>query len=61
MAELEESRRKLAILQMQKHGTSVMNASVISAVNGSNSPDKPADRTVGLQELKNSVEEAKVS
>ncbi|KAG1342663.1 putative E3 ubiquitin-protein ligase BRE1-like 2 [Cocos nucifera] len=59
MAELEESRRKLAILQMQKHGTSVMNASVASAVNGSNSLDKPADRTVGLRELKNSVEEAK--
>ncbi|XP_010936987.1 E3 ubiquitin-protein ligase BRE1-like 2 isoform X1 [Elaeis guineensis] len=59
MAELEESRRKLAILQMQKHGTSVMNASVASAVNGSNSPDKPADRTVGLRELKISVEEAK--
>lgn len=60
MAELEESRRKLVALQMQKHGASVTNPSVVNAVNGNNSSDKPADRTMGLRELKESVEEAKV-
>ena len=60
MAELEESRRKLVSLQMQKHGASVMNPSVSNAVNGSNSSEKFADRNMGLRELKESVEEAKV-
>ncbi|KAJ6812009.1 E3 ubiquitin-protein ligase BRE1-like 2 [Iris pallida] len=59
MAELEESRRRLVVLQMQKHGTPLMNASVVNAVNGNNSLDKTADRTMGLRELKESVEEAK--
>lgn len=60
MAELEESRRKLVALQIQKHGTSVMNASVASVVNGNSSSDAAGDKTMGLRELKESVEEAKV-
>ncbi|XP_072991571.1 E3 ubiquitin-protein ligase BRE1-like 2 isoform X1 [Typha latifolia] len=59
MGELEESRRKLVILQMQKHGASMINASLANAVNGNNSPDKPTDKSRGWQELKDSVEEAK--
>ncbi|THU49235.1 hypothetical protein C4D60_Mb06t07410 [Musa balbisiana] len=59
MAELEESRRKLAILQMHKHGASTTHASIANAANGSSSPDKSADRTMGLKDLKDSIEEAK--
>lgn len=60
VAELEESRRKLVALQMQKHGASMTNLSVVNAVNGNNSSDKTADRTIGLRKLKELVEEAKV-
>lgn len=57
MAELEETRRKLAIMQMHMHGASTTHASI---ANGSSSPDKCADRTMGLKDLKESIEEAKV-
>ncbi|XP_058108518.1 E3 ubiquitin-protein ligase BRE1-like 2 isoform X2 [Magnolia sinica] len=59
MAELEESRRKLVNLKMQKDGVSGVHVPLLGTVNGGNSPDKPADRTMGLRELKDSVEEAK--
>lgn len=64
MAELEESRRKLVSLKMQKDMASGMHSLVPGAimVNGSVSPEKkPADRTMDLQELKDSIEEVKVS
>ncbi|XP_042514647.1 E3 ubiquitin-protein ligase BRE1-like 2 [Macadamia integrifolia] len=60
MAELEESRRKLVNLKMQKDGTSGVHVPVQNAVNGSMSPEKPVDRTMGLRELKDSIEEAKI-
>ncbi|KAJ4724084.1 E3 ubiquitin protein ligase [Melia azedarach] len=63
MAELEESRRKLVSLKMQKDMASGMHSLVPGAitVNGSVSPEKkPADRTMDLQELKDSIEEVKV-
>ncbi|KAJ8642076.1 hypothetical protein MRB53_018770 [Persea americana] len=60
MTELEESRRKLVNLKMQKDGVADVHISVLSAVNGVSSPDKSADRTMGFRELKESVEEAKV-
>lgn len=60
MTELEESRRKLVNLKMQKDGAADVHISVLSAVNGVSSPDKSADRTMGFRELKESVEEAKV-
>ncbi|XXG65881.1 hypothetical protein AAC387_Pa05g3480 [Persea americana] len=60
MTELEESRRKLVNLKMQKDGVADVHISVLSAVNGVSSPDKPADRTMGFRELKESVEEAKM-
>lgn len=60
MAELEESRRKLVALQMQKHGSSAMSTSIASAANGNTLSDKAGDRTMGLKELKESVEEAKI-
>jgi E3 ubiquitin-protein ligase BRE1 len=60
MAELEESRRKLVSLKMQKDAAMGMNSSNADAVNGNLSPEKPADRAMGLSELKNSIEEAKV-
>ncbi|XP_043691971.1 E3 ubiquitin-protein ligase BRE1-like 2 [Telopea speciosissima] len=60
MAELEESRRKLVNLKMQKDGTSRVHVPVQNAVNGSMSPEKPVDRSMGLRELKDSMEEAKI-
>ncbi|XP_077240995.1 histone mono-ubiquitination 2 isoform X2 [Tasmannia lanceolata] len=59
MAELEESRRKLVNLKMQKDGAYGMHIPVFNVANGSSSPDKPVDKTRGLRELKDSVEEAK--
>ncbi|MQM12666.1 hypothetical protein Taro_045585 [Colocasia esculenta] len=59
MAELEETRRKLVSLKMQKDGLSRVHSSSFSVINGSNSPDKPPEKTLGLRELKDSVEEAK--
>jgi hypothetical protein len=60
MAELEESRRKLVILQLQRHGGSLMNMSGPNAVNGAVSADKSSDRNMGWGDLKDAVEEAKV-
>lgn len=61
MAELEESRRKLFTLKMQKDVASgVLHTSVSGAVNGSLSPEKPGDRTMGLRELKDSIDETKI-
>ncbi|KAL0389841.1 UNVERIFIED_CONTAM: E3 ubiquitin-protein ligase BRE1-like 2 [Sesamum calycinum] len=66
MAELEESRRKLINLKMQKDGISGMQVPipipviVPNAVNGSVSPEKPADRSKRLRELKESIEDIKV-
>ena len=60
MAELEESRRKLVSLKMQKNIASGMHASTPVAANGSLSPEKPADMTMGLREIKDSIEETKV-
>jgi len=37
-----------------------MNSSNADAVNGNSSPEKPAERAIGLSELKNSIEDAKV-
>lgn len=59
MAELEESRRKLVILQLQKSGASAMIYSGFSAINGS-TPVKLADRSINLSQLKESIEEAKI-
>lgn len=65
MADLEESRRKLAVLQMKKHGTSVFNVpSVTSMVNGNALPDKVSgndtNTSMDWKELEEAVDEAKV-
>ncbi|XP_057785578.1 E3 ubiquitin-protein ligase BRE1-like 2 [Salvia miltiorrhiza] len=66
MGELEESRRKLISLKMQKDGISGMHVPipvpviVPNLVNGTVSPEKPADRSKRLRELKESIEEIKV-
>uniref|UniRef100_A0A5B7BKN1 E3 ubiquitin protein ligase n=1 Tax=Davidia involucrata TaxID=16924 RepID=A0A5B7BKN1_DAVIN len=60
MAKLEESRRKLINLKMQKDVVSGVQSPVLGAVNGNLSPEKPADRTMGLRELKDSIEETKI-
>lgn len=60
MIELEESRRKLVNLKMQKDGASGVQTPVSCAVNGSLSPEKSADRTMGLRDLKDSIEETKI-
>ncbi|KAK3146977.1 hypothetical protein QOZ80_3BG0276090 [Eleusine coracana subsp. coracana] len=58
IAELEESQRKLVVLQLQRHG-SLMDASAANNVNGSVSTDKSSDKSMSWQELKDAVEEAK--
>lgn len=60
MAELEESRRKLVILQLQKKGASAMTYSLVSSINGGSTIGRLADRTITLRQLKDSIEEAKV-
>ncbi|XP_047156220.1 E3 ubiquitin-protein ligase BRE1-like 2 [Vigna umbellata] len=60
VAELEESRRKLVNLEMQKDTSIGMNSPNADAVNGNLSPENIADRTMGLRELKDSIEEAKI-
>ena len=60
MDELEVSRRKLVNLKMQKDAAMGMNSYNADAVNGNFSPEKPAERAIGLSELKDSTEEAKV-
>lgn len=60
MAELEESRRKLVNLKMQKDRIAIVQSPVPFAVNGSISPENTVDKTMGLRDLKDSIEEAKV-
>ncbi|XP_076894352.1 E3 ubiquitin-protein ligase BRE1-like 2 [Bidens hawaiensis] len=60
MAELEESRRKLVNLQMQKDRSSVVQTPVPCNTNGSISPENTADKTMGLRDLKELIEEAKI-
>ena len=60
MAELEESRRKLVNLMQKGVAPSVQTPVSGGAVNGNLSPEKPADRSMGLRELKDSIEETKV-
>ncbi|KAE8690975.1 E3 ubiquitin-protein ligase BRE1-like 2 [Hibiscus syriacus] len=60
MAELEESRRKLVDLKMQKNIASGLHASTPVEANGSLSPEKPADKTMGLREIKDLIEETKI-
>ncbi|KAK4482945.1 hypothetical protein RD792_010118 [Penstemon davidsonii] len=67
MAELEESRRKLINLKMQKVGVSGMQVPIPVPVivpnveNGTVSPEKPADRSKRVRELKESIEEIKLN
>lgn len=62
MAELEESRRKLVNLKMQKDRLSNVQPQVPFAVNGNIniSPENTVDKTMGLRDLKDSIEEAKI-
>ncbi|KAL6506562.1 hypothetical protein OROGR_024743 [Orobanche gracilis] len=65
MAELEESRRKLVNLRMQKDGVSGMRVPIpvpviVPTVNGSVSPEKTADKSKRLRELKEFIEEIKI-
>ncbi|KAF5201095.1 E3 ubiquitin-protein ligase bre1-like [Thalictrum thalictroides] len=59
-AELEESRRKIVNLNMQMNGLLGVHVPALNAVNGSISPEKVADRALGIRELKTSLEEAKM-
>ncbi|XP_027180754.1 E3 ubiquitin-protein ligase BRE1-like 2 isoform X1 [Coffea eugenioides] len=59
-AELEESRRKLVNLRMQKEGPSAVQSPISVVANGTASPEKPADRAKRLRGLKDSIEETKV-
>ncbi|GJT73735.1 E3 ubiquitin protein ligase BRE1-like protein 2 isoform X1 [Tanacetum coccineum] len=59
MAKLEESRRKLGSLKMQKDKLPDVQPPVPFAVNGSVSPESTVDKTIGLRDLNASIEEAK--
>ncbi|KAM1331737.1 hypothetical protein FF1_044140 [Malus domestica] len=60
MADLELKRRKLINLKMQKDvGPGVQNHTS-SALNGTLSPEKSTERTISLQELRNSIEETRI-
>ncbi|KAJ4839600.1 hypothetical protein Tsubulata_040519 [Turnera subulata] len=60
MGELEESRRKLVNLKMQKDAAVGHHNPAPSAANGSFSPEKPAERSKRVRELKDSIDEAKI-
>ncbi|XP_060672450.1 E3 ubiquitin-protein ligase BRE1-like 2 isoform X3 [Ziziphus jujuba] len=60
MAELEECRRKLISLKMQKDVASGIHTPPSGALNGNLSPEKSAERTISLRDLKNSIEETKM-
>ncbi|CAL0315796.1 unnamed protein product [Lupinus luteus] len=60
LTELEECRRKLVNLKMQKDSAAGMRSHNSNAVNGNLSPEKPAERTTSSRELKDSIEESKI-
>ncbi|OIW04133.1 hypothetical protein TanjilG_00693 [Lupinus angustifolius] len=60
LTELEECRRKLVNLKMQKDSAPGMRSHNSNAVNGNLSPEKPAERTTSSRELKDSIEESKI-
>lgn len=59
MAELEESRRKLVILQLQKKGASAMACS-LSSPNASSTPGRHGDKIFAPWKLQESISETKV-
>lgn len=60
MAELEECRRKLINLKMQKDVASAMFTPISGTANGKLSPERATERTISLRDLKNSIEETRV-
>ncbi|KAE9596238.1 hypothetical protein Lal_00048646 [Lupinus albus] len=60
LTELEECRRKLVNLKMQKDSAAGMRSHNSNAVNGNLSPEKPVERTTSSRELKESIEESKI-
>ncbi|XP_024315126.1 E3 ubiquitin-protein ligase BRE1-like 2 isoform X3 [Brachypodium distachyon] len=59
MEDLEESRPKLVVLQLQRHGGSLMNISGPNATNGATLTAKSSDKSMGWPDLKDAVDEAK--
>lgn len=59
-AELEENRRKLINLKMQKDAACEGHVTSPAVANGSVSPEKTVDKTK-LRELKDSIDEIKVT
>ncbi|KAK7385822.1 hypothetical protein VNO78_31718 [Psophocarpus tetragonolobus] len=60
VAELEESRRKLVNLEMQKDAAIGINSPNAYAVNGNLPPENITNSNMGACELKDSIEEAKI-
>ncbi|CAA0841607.1 E3 ubiquitin-protein ligase BRE1-like 2 [Striga hermonthica] len=65
IAELEESRRKIINFRMERDGFSGMRVPIpvpliVPTTNGTVSPEKTADRSKRLRELKESIDEVKV-
>lgn len=58
--ELEENRRKLINLKMQKDAACEVHVTSPAIANGSLSPEKPVDK-MKLRELKDSIDEIKVN
>ncbi|KAL6585305.1 hypothetical protein OROMI_004594 [Orobanche minor] len=59
MAELDDSRRKLVNLRLQRSGPSIKHGPASAVANENISPEKSAERTKQVRELKDSMEEAK--
>lgn len=60
LGKLNEIRRKFVSLKMLKDAASGISSPTLGAVNGSSSPEKPAEKTARLRELKDLIEETKV-
>ncbi|KAK4755918.1 hypothetical protein SAY87_009675 [Trapa incisa] len=60
MGKLNEIRRKLISLKMLKDAASGISSPTLGAINGSSSPEKPAEKTARLRELKDLIEETKI-
>lgn len=60
MGNLNEIRRKFISLKMLKDAASGISSPTLGAANGSLSPEKPAEKTARLRELKDLIEETKV-
>lgn len=60
MSDLEEKRRKLVNLQMEKNAAAEVYSPASGATNGNLSHENSLDREMGIREMKDLIEEAKI-